>query len=418
MRLLLILFLAALPPAASAAGIPAEITWRECEETALKNNPDLSAQRNSIEQAKYSYLAGLNSLYPQIGLSHSFSRSGGQGSSPSSRWGAGISASETIFNLKTYSSVRTSRLSFEKAEEDYRDRSAAVRQTLSTAFLNLIYAQANLKAQKRIQDIREQNARLISLKYDSGRESRGNMLYSTALAAQAKSDVARAERSVDSARRDLLNAMGSADYVPLVARGELTLPDDRLDLTGIRAKIERIPQIQSQKKSLETLKERALAAKFDAAPVVSANQGVNWSGDSEFPGRRSWSFGFSLSLPLFSNGPTYYADNNKAVKAALRSGEDSLRSARLRLENSIVSSYYSYLNASDSAATIAAVLKANEERYEESKIHYQAGQISFIDLENIEQSLVDSQLNQLNYLKSAKVAWIGVENLLGVGLGQ
>ncbi len=418
MRQLLILFLAALPPAAFAAEIQTGITWRECVEIALKNNPDLSAQRNSVEQAKYSYMAGLNSLYPQIGLSHSFSRSGGQAASPSSRWGAGISASEKLFDLRSYSSIRSSRLSFEKAEEDYRDRSASIRQSLSTAFLNLIYAQANLKAQRRIQEIREQNAGLISLKYASGMESRGNMLYSAALAAQAKSDIARAERSVDSARRDLLNAMGSADYVPLTAKDDLALPDEKLELSGIRARIEQIPQIASQKKSLEILKERSLSAKFDALPTLSASQGVSWSGDSEFPGTRSWSFGFSLSLPLFSNGPTYYADNNKAARSALKSGEDSLRSTRQRLENSIVSSYYSYQNAADSARSIDAVLKANDERYEESRIHYQAGQISFIDLENIEQSLVDSQLNRLNYLKNANVAWIGVENLLGVGLGE
>ncbi len=411
---------AAVPAAAQTApaGIPSELTWEDCAAIALRNNPALSAQRRTIEQAKYSYLAGLNSVYPQLGLSHSFSRSGGQGASPSDRWSAGISASETLFNLKTYSSIRSSKLGFEKAEEDYLNQSAALRQTLANAFLALIYAQENLKAQTRILEIREQNAKLIKLKYDSGMESRGNMMYSAALAEQAKADLAKAGRSVEMARRDLLAAMGTADYSPVTAKGALEVPDMRLDTAGIRARLDGIPQVRSQEKSLETLKERMLSAKFDAAPTLTATQGVGWSAGHEFPGSRSWSFGFSLNLPIFSNGPTYYAENTRAASAALKAGEDSLRSLKLSLENNIVTSYYGFLNAKDTAGSIAAVFGANEERYKESQIQYMAGQISYIDLENIEQSLVDSQLNQLSFLKNVNSAKIAVENLLGVGLGQ
>ncbi len=415
---LTLLVFAALPLAATAADIPSELTLQDCAQIALANNPALAARRNSIEQARYSYLAGLNVYYPQIGLSHSFNRSGGQASSASSRWSAGISASEKIFDLKALSTIRTSRLSYEKVEEDYLDLLAGLRQSVANAFLSLIYAQANLKAQARIFEIREQNAKLIQLHYDSGMESRGNMLYSSALSEQAKTDLARAERSVDSARRDLLRAMGTADYKPVVAKGELSLPEFTLGLDGIRASLENIPQVRSQKKSLETLKERMLSSKFDAVPTLSASQGLNWSGPTEFPGTRSWSFGFSLNLPLFSNGLTYYANNTKAASSALKSGQDSLRDLKLGLENDIITSYNGFLNARDSAAAIAAVFRANEERYKESQIHYMAGQISFIDLENIEQSLVDSQLNQLNLLKNANSTKIAVENLLGVGLGQ
>ena len=418
MRQILFTLLAAAPLAASAAEIPAELTWSDCERIALENNPSLSAQRSSIEQAKYSYLAGINTYLPQVGLSHSFNRSGSQVSSPSSRWSAGISASEKLFDLKALSSIRASRLGYEKAEADYLNQSAALRQTVANAFLALSYAQENVRAQQRIVEIREQNAKLLRLKYDSGMESKGNMLYSGALAAQARADAAKAGRSLDVARRDLLAALGTTDYSPVSAKDSLMMPDLALDAASIRARVEQIPQVLSQKKSLEALKERMLSAKFDAVPTLSANQSVGWSADHEFPGQRSWSFGFSLNLPLFSGGPTYYASNVKASQAALKSGEASLLSLKQGLENDIITSYYSFLNAKDTAVSIAAVFSANEERYKESQIQYMAGQISYIDLENIEQSLVDSQLNQLSFLKNANTAKIAVENLLGVGLGQ
>jgi outer membrane protein TolC len=217
MRHLLFFILAALSSGLSAAELPAVLTWRECAAIALKNNPALSSQRSAIEQAKYGYLAGLNAYYPQIGLSHSFNRSGGELTSASDRWSLGASASEKILDLRTLSSIRSARLGYEKAAEDYQNQSAGLRQTLANYFLTLIYAQENVKAQTRILEIRDQNAGLIKLKYDSGMESRGNMMYSSALAAQAKSDLARAERALEMARRDLLRGMGLAQYAPVTA---------------------------------------------------------------------------------------------------------------------------------------------------------------------------------------------------------
>jgi outer membrane protein TolC len=47
-----------------------------------------------------------------------------------------------------------------------------------------------------------------------------------------------------------------------------------------------------------------------------------------------------------------------------------------------------------------------------------AGQISFIDLANVEQSMVDAQQNQLQYLRNANNKKLALENLLGVGLEE
>ena len=45
-----------------------------------------------------------------------------------------------------------------------------------------------------------------------------------------------------------------------------------------------------------------------------------------------------------------------------------------------------------------------------------AGKISFTDLTNVEQSMVDAQQNQLQYLRNANNSKFALENLLGVGL--
>jgi len=395
-----------------------ELTWADCVREALANNPGLKAKKLAIDQYKYLKLAGYNAYLPKISMSHSVSRSGGEKVSPSNRWGLSVSASEPIFDLGAMSSIRSGRISYDKSLSDYRIESASLRQSLNSAFMNLIVAQEQVRVNERILDIRQQNAKLIKLKYDSGMESRGNMLYAAALADRAKSDAQQAARSLNTSRRELLKNMGVSAYRPLTAKGEITVPEYEFNSASVKEALERTPQILSQEKSVESQKERLLSAQYDLFPTLNANGSMSWSGPQEFDVTRSWSMGLSLSLPLLSGGLTYYPYSTKAAKLALKSAEASLADLKLSLENNILSGYDNFLNSRDTAVANVNVLKANEERYKESQIKYMAGQISFIDLETVEQSMVDAQQNQLQYLRNANNGKASLENLLGVGLEE
>jgi len=402
------------PLAAQDASL--ELSWDDCVREALSGNSALKAKKLAIEQYRYLYLAGYNAYLPSVNVSHSVSRGGGAGVPPSNRWSFGLSASEPIFNLKAISSIKSSRISYEKAAADYRGESASLRAGLYSAFVSLLVAQEKVRVQNKIMTIREENARLIKLKYDSGRESRGNMLYASALADLAVADAQKAGRALNIARRGLLSGLGSAEYRPVTAKAELQSPEYELNTGAIRAALENIPQVISFEKSVESARQKLLSARYDLFPTLNASQALNWSGPGEFPSDRSWSMGLSLSLPLLSNGITFYPNNTGAARASLKGAEESLRDLKVSLENDIISAYDDFLNARDTAASNVNVLKANEERYKESQIKYMAGRISFIDLENVEQSMVDNQLNQLQFLLNVNTKKIALENLLGVGL--
>lgn len=399
-----------------AVEIPAELSWADCVRTAIANNPALKAKRLATEQYKYLYQAGFNSYLPSVGISHTLSRSGSQLAPPSSRVSTVLSASEPLFNLKSASSIRSAKINYDRAYADYRAASAAARQRLNSAFVNLVYAQENAATRKKILLIRQNNAQLVKLEYDSGTESRGNMLYAAALADLSRSQVVQAERSLDSARADLLNSMGISGYRPIVASAALTAPDYAFDAGKVKSVIDGIPQVVLQQKNLELLEERRLSAGYDLYPTLTASQSLGWSGGREFAGGRSWSLGLSLNLPLFSNGPTYYVNSAKAADLALKSAKASLQDLKNSLENDILKGHNDFQNAKDAALANVGMLSAGEERYREAQIKYQAGKMSFIDLETIEQNLVDAQLNQLSYFRNAVMGGIYLESLLGTGL--
>jgi outer membrane protein TolC len=405
-----------LAAAASLAAQQLTLTWDEAKRLALENNPAVKAARSAMEQADYNYLAGLNSYLPQVSVSHSVSRSGGDGSSPSNRWGASISASEELFNLRTVSSVKSARISKEKAEADYRSASASARQALAAAFADLLFAQRRVEVQKKIHGIRMENAKLIRLKYESGMESKGNALYTEALAENSGISVKKSERQLLSAQRALLETIGLEVTQTVAASGDLGVPDFVMGEDDVTLALERSPRITSAKKTLEAAKERKNSAGYYAMPSLRASGSYGWSGDSEFPQDKSWSMGLSLSLPLFSGGPTYYFNNLSAYKKGLLAAEQDYKAARLALAASLRSGYDDYLSAAETARANTSLLKANEERYKEAQIKYMAGKISFIDLENVEQNFVDSDLNQLDYTRAAHSRKLSLEQLLGVGM--
>ncbi|MCX5785982.1 MAG: TolC family protein [Elusimicrobia bacterium] len=401
---------------AAAQQTPRELSWDDCVREALANNPGLKAKQLIIDQYKYLLLAGYNVYLPKVSLSHSLSRSGGDNTSPSTRWGVSASASEPLFDLSAMSSIRTSKINYEKTLSDYRSESASLRQSLYSAFMNLLVAQEQISVDKKILGIREQNAKLIQLKYESGMESRGNTMYAAALYELSKANAQKSERALNISRRELVKDMGVSADRPVTAKGELKVPEYDLKVENVKAAMEKIPQVISQEKSIEGYKERLLSAQYSLFPTLNASQSVSWSGPSEFPGKRSWSLGLNLNLPLFSSGITYYPNSTKAARLALQSAEESLKDLKISLESDIISGYDDFLNTRDTAVSNVNVLAANEERYKESQIKYMAGQISFLDLENVEQSMVDAQQNQLQYLRNANARKSALENLLGVGL--
>ncbi len=405
----------------AAAQQQLSLDWDAARRLAAANNPSVKAARASMEQAGYDYLAGagLNYYISNIGLSHSVSRSGVPDSPPGNySWSAGVSVSENLLNLKAASAVKTSRINKERAESDYRSVSASARQALAAAFADLLFAQKRIEVQKKILSIRAENAKLIRLKYESGMESNGNALYTEALAENSGVSVKKAERQVAVAQRALLEAMGLEGNIQVKANGDISVPAFSLDEARLARALEQSPGIVSAKKTLESAKEKNESARYSAYPTLTASQGYSWSGDTEFPQDPSWRLGLSLNIPIFSGGPTAYVNSLASAKRALAAAEENFKAKRISLASSLRSGYDDYLSAAETAQANVSLLKANEERFKEAQIKYMAGKISFIDLENVEQNFVDSDLNQLDYARAAHSRKLALEQLLGVGVEE
>jgi outer membrane protein TolC len=391
-----------------------EITLKEAIDLTFENNPTLKTKLNDFKSAEYSYYISLNSYYPRVSLSHGFSRSGGERRTPSNSFSASISLSQSLFDYGSIISIQTAKLNYEIAELQLKSYLIELRKNLYTSFYNLYFASKLVEVVEKIVDIRKSNADLITLKYESGMESKGNMLYAKAQYEMAKLNLEKSKRDLETASNALKSIIGISSDDILIARvDELKEIDSvNFNLNEIDNLIKINPNYKIYEKNIEISKMKLENAKLDWLPKLSFSASKSYSGDREFPDRESWSLGISMSLPIFSSGITYRKNNVLSLEKSLESSEEKLRDYYINLKEQIKSVYLDLLNAIDTLKTYKILLSANEERYQESLIKYMAGKMSYVDLENMEQNLIDSKQSYINYLKNIYLKKINLDYLL------
>lgn len=398
------------------------LTWEDCVKAALANNPSLKAKRKALEQSEYTFKEAFNSSYlPKFSLSGLSYRISGNnhftGGGRGEVGGLSVSASETLWSASVNSSYRTSKLTYEQARISYESESASLRRTLYSKFMTLLVEQEQVKVNQKVLAIRKENANITKLKYDSGRESLGNMKFAKAQYNQALVSKHKSDRSLENARRELLAAMGEDEYRNITVKATLRNPDRTFTEEQLKTALETSPSMRSQRITLQKAEESVKSAKSAMYPALTASQSIGWGGQRPVWGEtKNWSVGVSLSLPFVSGWFTHHYNNIKAAKSGLSAAEENYREAKINLETNLRSAHASLMNACETVEAGQMVLEANEERYKEAQINYMAGNMSFINFETVEQSLVDAQQNQLQYLKTANEQRINLESLLGVTL--
>ncbi|HNW45700.1 MAG TPA: TolC family protein, partial [Elusimicrobiales bacterium] len=354
---------------------------------------------------------------PGVSVSHSYSRNGSADLDPANNYNLGITASETLFSMKSYAETAGLLKSSEKADLDLRAALADTRKNLLAAFITTLYAQEKIRVADTIVAIREKSAEMTGLKYDSGRESYGNRLRAEAQLAQAKADLAQAKRDLDSARRALAAHSGADEYSVLSASGALSVPAAVAGLDIDKAALA-MPGVLSVKKTLELYQLKAKQTGADLFPTLTASQGLNWAGPAEASLSRSWSLGLSLSWPLFSKGPSYYKNSLAAANSNARKAEQDYRGAVLNAKAELGAALAALGTGIENVSTADLLLNAARQRYSEAETQYLVGTLSFQNWEDVETELVSSEQTYLNSLRSVNTARAEVDRLLGIPLGD
>ena len=413
--------------AAVADGEASGWTWARFVEEAARGNPELGAARAGVERAEATLRSRFGGFLPQLDLSSDFTyrdSSGGStffldggaidvptddgagtrgfGGRGNESYSIGLDLRQSLFTgFRRSGEVEQARAGLDEALGALEAVGAQVTFDLTSAFAELLYAQAQAELAREILERRRGNVRLIELRYEAGREHKGSFLRIAAAARQAEFDLARAERAITVSQRQMARVLGRAEAETLHAEGTFAVGDlDRPD--DFRALAERVPATLQALARVRAAEAATTVAASGFYPSVDALASLSRREEEFPPEDDSWSAGVSLTLPLFSGGSTWFdvrgaeADERRARFEAATSEEQ----AALDLERAFVAAE----DAAEAVTVQRQFLEAAVTRAEIARAQYENGLLSFEDWDLIENDLIQARTTMLTTERDAAIA--------------
>lgn len=404
-----------------AAGLafPAEaraLTWEECAAEASRANPGLASARLSMDAGRASYYGSWNGLLPQLSLSNSVSESNAA-RRPS--WEASASASIRLFDMGRVASIRSASAALSASEASLRLESSDLRASLRRAFSALLFAQSYVEVARRILEIRRHDSELVTLRYDSGRESKGNRMRAKAQTLQAEASLASAQRDLRSARREMSRQLGREDFSEFEADGTFAAASPPARPDDFRALLPLRPDVAVAEAAVRSARASRAQAAGDLWPALSASYSRTRSDSVEFPrARAGWSAAATLSYPLFGGGPTAAYFSVLEGRRGHEKAVSDLAAARQQALADLESAWSGFADAADAVKVQDALLEAARQRNDEADVRYASGLLSFDNWEVIVSDRVLAERQALSSRRAAMDAETAWDRALGRALGE
>jgi outer membrane protein TolC len=390
------------------------LTWDQCLARAAAHNPVLRSASKTLEASRARYSGSWNGILPSLDLSHSYVDGSGIGDGV---WQAGASASIDLFSPLSYARIRSAAAQRRQSAAGLDLSASNVLSDLHRSFAALLYAQESVQVATRIDAIWRDNAQLVRLRYNSGRESKGNDMRTEAELLQAQADLAQAKRDVRVAQQALGKALGEDQFALLVATGTLAT-----SAAPVAPPFEQLtdahPRVRVQKATVERAHSDVSAARSALWPTLSANYSRTLVGTTYFPSNPGWTASGVLSYPLFGGGPTAVYYDVTATKRLEEASQEDLRAVRLQVRADLETAWSAYAQALDSVRVQSAFLEASRQRRAEADIRYRSGLMSFEDWELIVIDLANFERGALRARRDANLAEAQWNLAGGQGLGS
>ncbi len=400
-------FLAAGPSLGEDVPAVRTLSWSECVQEALRNHPDLVSAQEAVRQAEADQGTSRSDGLPQISSELSAKRARTLTAGPTDTYSYSVTGKQLLFDgTKTSQAIREAAEAVKAAEYDLFVVSSNVRLSLRAAFAELLTAQDMVALTEQIRARREENLRLVQLRYEAGREHRGSVLTAEANLANAVFEVDQARRNLALSQTRLAKAVGWDRVEPLAVIGDFSVADQGTSL-DMELIADQTPLLLALAARKDAARYHVGAAKADFFPEIYASSSAGRS-DTSWPlEREQWSAGLTVSIPIFEGGARVSAVSK--ARAKLRQAEADQRSGR---DTILVTLHETWSGLKDAVETVAVrkkFLEAAEERATIADAQYSTGLISFDDWVIIEDNLVSARkayLRAQGEALTAEAVWV------------
>lgn len=399
------------------------LSWKSAIDFTVAGNSELKAAQENMLAARFRAHGAYSSFLPQVNASLDYAYgdrdvfdpgSGISSSTTTDRYSAALTATQNLFNgFQDKGGVDQAAAALQVAQSEFSITSAKISFDLKSAYAGLRFAQQSVELQKDIIARREENFRLVELRFENGRENKGSVLLSKAYLNQAHYDALQARNAIRTAQTQLARVFGQelvADYtitddVPVVDAP--TAPN----YTILMQESPEVRQAIAQQKAAEAAINDNRSGFF---PSLDVNGSLSRQDDEFFPDNQRWSVGATLSWALFNGGRDYFA--TRAALAASSAAAATRYNTQWQLVARLQQAYSDYQEAMQKLEVDASFRVAAQTRADIARSKYNNGLISFEDWDLIENDLIARQKNFLQSQRDRVVAEAAWEQIQGKGI--
>lgn len=395
------------------AGPSTVLSWEACVQEAAAGNPELRAARASLEAAGHTAEGAYSGYLPQLSAGAGYTDTSGSTASTTT-YSTSVSLSQNLFaGFQDRAKVAQGAANREVAAAGLAAAKAKLSQDLKSAFVGLRYAQDNVILTENIAHRREENLRLVELRFESGNENKGSYLLTKASLAQARYDSLQAQQDLVSAQAQLDRVLGRGETGGLEVRGDIPLsePGKAPDFLDLAREVPDYQQAAAQQKSAAA---GVTLARSGLYPSLNLSGSVGRTGDNWYPDGTHRSVGLNLNVPLYSGGRDYYA--TKSAVSSLEAAASNTDSAEHQLVVRLKQTYAGYVESVEKLKVDRAFLDASVTRADIARTKYNNGLMTFENWDIIENDLIQRQKSFLQSQRDRVVAEAAWEQAQGKGV--
>jgi outer membrane protein len=399
------------------------LTWDDCVQEAVQHNPDLAGAEQDLKSSKFLRKSSYSGFFPDLSVdsSYNFSNSpvnstasSGSLNGPLARgYSANLALNESVFSgFLDKGKVAQGKANVNVSEEGLNLAKVKLSFDLKNSFAQLLFSQEQIKVTAAIATRREEDLKLIELRFEGGNENKGSYLLSEASYHQAEFEHEQAQRGLLVAERQLLKVLGRPESDGIQIKGKLTAsaPKEKPDFAVLAQNTPDYLQAISQ---TQAAKAQVTITKSFYYPEVSVNGSVFRQSSSSFTDRNGWSTGVNLSYLFPTSGKTLSdAGSAEALHAKTEFNRVSV------LHGVIVKLQQTFVNLQDAVQQMRVdqeFLEAARTRAEIARAKYNNGLLSFEDWDIIENDLITREKNAITSRRDAMIAEAAWEQAQGKG---
>jgi outer membrane protein TolC len=412
------------------------VSWNEAVKFSAQGNPGLEAAKNDWMAIERNEKVALAAFLPRLSAATSATRTGttgqaggasivtsgglvlgtgGSNSNINTNYLASLSLSQNLFNgLRDISRIRQAEWRTRNSFWTYVDAKSDLSLALKDAYSNLLFAQESLTLSRGIENRRQSNLKLVTVRYQNGRENKGSVLLAEAYYEQSKLDVIRARDALAAAQIKLKSLMNKEYLDDIEVDGEVPLSSIELGTTSFHDLVLQTPAYnQSQALEMASTQDISLA-RSNFLPTLDLSGNVTRTGEHYFPQRERWSVAMTLNIPIFDGFKDYHSV--KAATLNRYAAEARRRNVLLDLLPRLKEAHNLARQSEIKYGIDQKFTKAAETRAEIARARYNNGLITFEDWDIIESELIQRQTTFLQSKRDRVLRYANWENLLGTGV--